>query len=96
MDVFLGVGPEETEVREFRHILARASLRHVVDVRLQTANDSFNDKLAGNIGQDIPNRFVVTVDCKHAVMYFEKTTLSNKPASFHRYRNARRLQSRLG
>lgn len=52
--------------------------------RLQTANDSFNDKLAGNIGQDILNRFIVTVDCKHAVMYLEKTPLWNKPASFNR------------
>ncbi len=53
-------------------------------LRLQTANDSFNDKLAGNIGQDILNRFIVTVDCKHAVMYFDKTPLWNKPASFNR------------
>lgn len=52
--------------------------------RLQTANDSFNDKLAGNIGQDVLNRFIVTVDCKHAVMYLEKTPLWNKPASFNR------------
>jgi predicted metalloprotease with PDZ domain len=50
----------------------------------RSANDSFNDKLAGNIGQDILNRFIVTVDCKHAVMYLEKTPLWNKPASFNR------------
>jgi len=53
-------------------------------VRLQTANDSFDDKLAGNIGEDILNRFVVTFDCKHAVMYLEKSRLWNKPAAFNR------------
>ena len=52
--------------------------------RLQTANDTFNDKLAGNIGQDILRRFIVTVDCKHAVMYLEKTSLWNEPAVFNR------------
>ena len=52
--------------------------------RLQTASDSFDGKLAGNIGQDILNRFVVTVDCKHAVLYLEKTPLWNKPATFNR------------
>jgi hypothetical protein len=52
--------------------------------RLQTANDSFNDKLAGNIGQDILRRFIVTVDCKHAAMYLEKTPLWNEPAVFNR------------
>jgi predicted aspartyl protease len=52
--------------------------------RLQSANDSFNDKLAGNIGEDILKRFIVIVDCKHAIMYLEKTPLSNEPAVFNR------------
>ncbi len=53
--------------------------------RLQTANDnSFTSELAGNIGQDILDRFVVTVDCRHAVMYLEKTPSWNKPAVFNR------------
>ncbi len=53
-------------------------------VRLQTANDTFNDQLAGNIGQDILKRFIVTVDCKHAVMYLEKTPSWETPAIFNR------------
>ena len=53
-------------------------------MRLQTADDNFNDKLAGNIGQDILQRFIVTVDCRHAVMYLEKTPGWNKAAAFNR------------
>ena len=52
--------------------------------RLQTAEDNFNNKLAGNIGQDILERFTVTVDCRHAVMYLEKAPQWNKPATFNR------------
>jgi hypothetical protein len=52
--------------------------------RLQTANDAFNNQLAGNIGQDILNRFVITFDCKRSVMYLEKTPSWNKPAAFNR------------
>ena len=40
--------------------------------RLQAVEDSLNNKLAGNIGQDILQRFTVTVDCRRAVMYLEK------------------------
>ena len=53
-------------------------------LRLQTADDSFNNKLAGNIGQDILQRFVVTIDCKDAVMYLERMPGWNKPAVFNR------------
>jgi hypothetical protein len=52
--------------------------------RLQTADDSFNNKLAGNLGQDVLQRFDVTIDCRHAVMYLEKTPMWDKPAVFNR------------
>ncbi len=41
-------------------------------VRLQTAEEHYNQKLAGNIGQSILKRFTVTVDCRHRFMYLEK------------------------
>lgn len=53
-------------------------------LRLQTADDSFNNKLAGNIGQDMLQRFVVTVDCKRRVMYLDKASGWSKPATFNR------------
>ena len=53
-------------------------------VRLQTAEDSFNNQLAGNIGQDLLGRFVVTVDCKRSVMYLEQAPGWNKPVAFNR------------
>ncbi len=53
-------------------------------VRLQTADDNLNNKLAGNIGQDILQRFVVTVDCKRSVMHLEKAPGWNKAATFNR------------
>jgi hypothetical protein len=52
--------------------------------RLQTAKDSSNDTLAGNIGQDILDRFIVTVDCQHAMMYLEKQPDWDKPGTFNR------------
>ena len=53
-------------------------------MRLQTADDSFNNKLAGNIGQDILQRFIVTVDCRRAVMYLDKTPGWNTATTFNR------------
>jgi C-terminal processing protease CtpA/Prc len=53
-------------------------------VRLQTADDSFNNKLAGNLGQDVLQRFDVTIDCRHAVMYLEETPGWSEPSSFNR------------
>jgi hypothetical protein len=52
-------------------------------VRLQTASDGFRAN-AGNIGQSILNRFILTVDCMRGVMYLEKTQNSNKPEIFNR------------
>jgi hypothetical protein len=52
-------------------------------VRLQTASDGFQAN-AGNIGQSILNRFTLTVDCMHGVMYLDKTPNSNKPEIFNR------------
>ena len=53
-------------------------------MRLQTAEDSFDNKLSGNIGQDILQRFVITFDCKHALMYLEPAPGWSKPAAFNR------------
>ena len=47
-------------------------------------DENYNSKLAGNIGQDILERFVITVDCKRSVMYLEKAPGWNKPAPFNR------------
>ena len=80
---FGGDAPPAWYVRLHSFQIGKLKIRGPV-TRLQTANDSFNDKLAGNIGQDILNRFIVTVDCRHAVMYLEKTPSWNKPASFNR------------
>lgn len=52
--------------------------------RLQTANDSFNETLAGNIGQDILARFTVIIDCQHATMYLEKNPNWNELGVFNR------------
>jgi hypothetical protein len=52
--------------------------------RLQTADDSFNDKPAGKIGADVLQYFDITIDCLHAVRYLEKTQMWNKPAAFNR------------
>jgi len=52
-------------------------------VRLQTASDGFQAN-AGNIGQSILNRFILTVDCMHGVMYLDMTPNSNKPEIFNR------------
>jgi hypothetical protein len=80
---FGGDSPSAWFVRLHSFQIGKLKIKGPVS-RLQTAKDSFNQKLAGNLGQDILNRFIVTVDCKHAVMYLEKTPLWNKPASFNR------------
>ena len=80
---FGGDSPAAWYVRLHSFQIGNLKIRGSV-ARLQTANDSFNDKLAGNIGQDILKRFIVTVDCKHAVIYLDKTPLWNKPAVFNR------------
>lgn len=80
---FGGDSPPAWYVRLHSFQIGKLKIKGPVS-RLQTAKDSFNDKLAGNIGQDILNRFIVTVDCKHAVLYLEKTPGWNKPASFNR------------
>ena len=78
-----GDSPTAWYVRLPRFDLGDLRIRGPV-MRLQTADDSFNDKLAGNIGQDILQRFVVTIDCRRAVMYLEKTPGWNKAATFNR------------
>jgi predicted aspartyl protease len=80
---FGGDSPSAWYVRLHSFQIGKLKIKGPVS-RLQTAKDSFNQKLAGNLGQDILNRFIVTVDCKHAVMYLEKTPLWDKPASFNR------------
>jgi hypothetical protein len=80
---FGGDSPPAWYVRLHSFEIGKVKIKGPIS-RLQTANDSFDDKLAGNIGQDILNRFIVTVDCRHAVMYLEKTPLWNKRASFNR------------
>jgi predicted aspartyl protease len=80
---FGGDSPPAWYVRLPRFEVGKLKIKGSIS-RLQIANDSFNDKLSGNIGSDILNRFIVTVDCKHAVMYLEKTSLWNQPASFNR------------
>ncbi|MGA7157417.1 MAG: aspartyl protease family protein [Acidobacteriaceae bacterium] len=52
-------------------------------VRLQTASDGMGAN-AGNIGQSILNRFVVTVDCMRGVMYLEKTPGWDRREAFNR------------
>jgi len=80
---FGGDSPAAWYVRLHSVQIGRLKIKGPI-MRLQTANDSFNDKLAGNIGQDVLDRFVVTIDCKHAFMYLEKTPFWNKPAAFNR------------
>ena len=80
---FGGDSPPAWYVRLHSFQIGRLKIKGPVS-RLQTANESLNGTLAGNIGQDILNRFTVTVDCRHAVMYLEKTPSWNKPASFNR------------
>ncbi len=78
-----GPSPEAWFVRLHTFQLGHLKISGPI-ARLQTANDSFNEVLAGNIGQDILSRFVVTVDCSRAVMYLEKTAAWNKPQPFNR------------
>jgi hypothetical protein len=80
---FGGPSPEVWFVRLHTFELGQLKMKGPI-ARLQTANDGFNENLAGNIGQDILNRFIVIVDCIHAVMYLEKNTAWNKPGVFNR------------
>lgn len=80
---FGGPSPEAWFVRLHKFQLGRLKITGPI-ARLQTANDSFDDQLAGNIGQDILSRFIVTVDCVHGEMYLEKTAAWKKPGVFNR------------
>ncbi len=80
---FGGDSPSAWYVRVPRFQIGKLKIKGAI-ARLQTADDSFNDKLAGNLGQDVLQRFDVTIDCRHAVMYLEKTPMWNKPAVFNR------------
>lgn len=80
---FGGDSPSAWYVRLHSFQVGKLKIKSPV-TRLQTASDSYNGKLAGNIGQDILDRFIVTVDCKHAVMYLEKTPFWNQPTGFNR------------
>lgn len=53
-------------------------------VRLQTGNDRYVQKLAGNIGQSTLKHFTVTVDCPHSVMYLDKAPDWNAREIFNR------------
>jgi hypothetical protein len=80
---FGGDSPQAYFVRLHTFQIGKLKINGPVS-RLQTANDSFNETLAGNIGQDILGRFTVTVDCQHAMMYLEKNPGWNKPGAFNR------------
>lgn len=80
---FGGPSPEAWFVRLHSFQLGHLKIKSPI-ARLQTAHDRFNDELAGNIGPDILRRFIVTVDCRHAAMYLEKTAAWNKPEAFNR------------
>ncbi|MBB5060938.1 hypothetical protein HDF16_005674 [Granulicella aggregans] len=91
---FGGDSPQAWYVRLHRFQVGKLKIKGPIS-RLQTANDSFNDKLTGNIGQDILNRFIVTVDCKHAVMS-RKNFVMEQARKLQSHRNARRLRPRIG
>ena len=80
---FGGDSPAAWYVRLPKFYIAGLQVKGPV-VRLQTAEDSFNNQVAGNIGQDVLGRFVITVDCKRSVMYLEKAPGWNKPVAFNR------------
>lgn len=80
---FGGDSPSAWYVRLPRFQIGGFKIKGAI-ARLQTADDSFNNNLAGNLGQDFLQRFDVTVDCRHAVMYLEKTHGWSEPASFNR------------
>jgi hypothetical protein len=80
---FGGDSPQAYFARLHSFQVGRLKIKSPIS-RLQTANDSFNETLAGNIGQDILGRFTVTFDCQHAVMYLEKNPGWNKPGAFNR------------
>ena len=80
---FGGPSPEAWYVRLHTFQIGKLKTKGPM-ARLQTASDSMNETLAGNIGQNILNRFIVTVDCRRHVMYLEKTAAWSQPEAFNR------------
>lgn len=78
-----GDSPEAWFTRLHTLDLGSVVLRGPV-VRLETGDDRFVQKLAGNVGQSILKHFTVTVDCRHRVMYLEKLPGWNNPEIFNR------------
>jgi len=78
-----GDSPEAWFTRLHTLDLGSVVLRDPV-VRLQTGDDHYIQKLAGNVGQSTLRHFTVTVDCRHRVMYLEKPSGWDSPEVFNR------------